>query len=423
MFGCTPTAVPGGQTPALLGRRAAAAALLVCLISGAGGQPLPPPTATPPVPAASARPPARPMLVPTPALDLAEAVHLLPVAVPGRSGDEVRLTIPITLYRPRGEGRFPLAIVNHGRGGPDDRRGMGRSRFEPLARYLVSKGFAVAVPTRAGYGETFGRVDPENMANCSVTEVAAAGEAAASQVLAAVAYLRTLPSVDASRWLAVGQSVGGMTALAVAARNPEGLVGVINFAGGSGGNPYRSPGRPCRPQSHEQIWRERAGNATVPTLWLYWENDLYWGAEVPRRWAQAWAEGGGKVEFHQLPAIGNDGHAGIGIDMNRWVPVVEPWLATLGFTQRGEIARPPASRHAQVDDIDKVPVPPHVRDGLYRRFLAARHPRAFAVGPDGAAGFAAGDWALGRALGFCQRSRGQPCKLYAVDDEVVWTEQ
>jgi hypothetical protein len=27
---------------------------------------------------------------------------------------------------------------------------------------------------------------------------------------------------------------------------------------------------------------------------------------------------------------------------------------------------------------------------------------------------------LGRALGFCQAIRGLPCKLYAVDDDVVW---
>ena len=31
-----------------------------------------------------------------------------------------------------------------------------------------------------------------------------------------------------------------------------------------------------------------------------------------------------------------------------------------------------------------------------------------------------GDWAMGRALGFCQRRSGDRCKLYAVDDDVVW---
>ena len=66
-----------------------------------------------------------------------------------------------------------------------------------------------------------------------------------------------------------------------------------------------------------------------------------------------------------------------------------------------------------------MPVSATVREGTYRKFLDAKSPRAFAIGPKGAAGYATGDWVMGKALGFCQR-RGEPCKLYAVDDEVVW---
>lgn len=398
----------------------AAAARLALLVLWACPAVAQSPAPVAPPPAASAVP--RPAAPPSPAVDLAEAVHLVPVVVPGPRGDEVRLNIPVTVFRPRGEGRFPLAVVSHGRGGPEDRRRMGRSRYEALARYLVDKGFAVAVPTRAGYGETFGRADPEDMRGCTAAEIRAAVDAAAAQVLATVEHLGTLPWVDATRWLALGQSVGGITTLAVAARNPAGLVAAVNFAGGSGGNPDRRPGNPCRPDQHEQVWRERAAGASVPTLWLYWENDRYWGAEWPQRWAQAWRDGGGRVEFHQFPPAGRDGHAGFAIDMDRWVPVVEPWLAGVGFARPGTVPRPPASAHARIDEVDRVPVPARVRDGLYQRFLAARPPRAFAIGPDGAAGYAAGDWALGRALGYCQRSRGRPCRLYAVDDEVVWTE-
>jgi hypothetical protein len=72
-----------------------------------------------------------------------------------------------------------------------------------------------------------------------------------------------------------------------------------------------------------------------------------------------------------------------------------------------------------VDEIDKVPVGAATRQSLYPRFLASPLPRAFAIGPGGA-GFATGDWAVGRALGFCQARRGITCKLYAVDNQVVW---
>ena len=31
------------------------------------------------------------------------------------------------------------------------------------------------------------------------------------------------------------------------------------------------------------------------------------------------------------------------------------------------------------------------------------------------------DYAAGQALGYCQHNNGATCKLYAVDDQVVWT--
>lgn len=399
-----------------------AVALAVAVAHGPGAsawaQPAsaPTPGASRPAPAASAT--ARP---PTPARDLDEQVRYLTVKAQDLAGRSSSVQIPVTYYRPRGEGPFPLAVVGHGRSGPNERRTMGRARFELLARYLVDKGFAVAVPTRVGYGETYGLFDPEDRGRCASMEFEPMASAAAEQLLATVAQARTLPWIDASRWLAVGQSVGGMAVLSLATRKPEGLVAVINFAGGAGGLPDRRPGDSCQPDRLATLWRERAGDAAgVPTLWLYWHNDLYWGAEAPRRWAQAWAEGGGKVDFHQLPAIGRDGHSGLSADMDHWVPLVESWLAPLRIGRSGELQRPPPSGYARVDEADKVPVPERVRDSLYQRFLAAPPPRAFAIGADGAAGWASGDWAIGRALGFCQRSRGAPCQLYAVDGDVVW---
>lgn len=367
--------------------------------------------------AAFAQPVARAV---SPAQDLREAVHTLPVTVAGRAGRAQRVEITLTSYRPAGAGPFPLAVVSHGRGGPEARRTMGRARYELLARYLVDKGFAVVVPTRAGYGPSYGAADPEDGGGCRTMDVAAVADAAAAQLLAAVEHVRGWPWVDASRWIAVGQSVGGVATLAVAALGPPGLVAAINFAGGAGGNPDRRAGEPCRPQNLQALWRERGARAAVPTLWLYWENDLYWGPEIPRRWADAWAAGGGRAEFHAFAAAGRDGHSGLTTDMDHWVPVVERWLAGRGFMRPGEAARPPASGFAAIDDVAKVPLREAQRDSLYRRFLAAPRPRAFAVGGQGAAGWASGDWARGRALGWCQRTRGDPCRLYAVDDDVVW---
>ena len=107
--------------------------------------------------------------------------------------------------------------------------------------------------------------------------------------------------------------------------------------------------------------------------------------------------------------------------MDRWVPLVEAFLAEAGFAASGLVPRPPATRFAHIDEIDQVPVSAERRERLYRPFLASPPPRAFAIGPTGIAAWASGDWALGRALGNCQWRNGQTCRLYAVDDDVVWT--
>ena len=356
------------------------------------------------------------------ARDLREEVQRIAVTVKDRYGREETKSIPITVFRPHGDGPFPLVIVNHGRAN-NEKRAANREpvRFENLSRYLVSKGFAVFVPTRVGYGETYGDFDPEYSDACSSPRIEPMSIAASDQVLATLAFARTLPFVDASRWVVMGVSVGGLTTVATVWRKPPGLVGGINFAGGTGGDPQNRPGRPCAVAQIESLWRAKAAGATAPMLWLYWQNDLYWGADNPRRWHQAWVDGGGKAEFQSLDAVGADGHGGVGVDMDHWVPIAEGFFARIGFGAPGIVARPKASGFASVDQVDKVPVNATAREGSYRKFLDARTPRAYAVGPKGAWGYASGDWAIGRAIGNCQRRGGAVCKLYAVDDEVVWS--
>jgi dienelactone hydrolase len=356
---------------------------------------------------------------PPEARDLQEETQHIAVTVADMYGRTETRRIPVTIFRPRGDGPFPLVIMNHGRATTERRAQQGRQRFEALSRYLVAKGFVVLLPTRVGYAETYGDFDPESSGSCQSRRIEPMAQAASDQVLATHEFARTLPYVDAGRWLVMGQSVGGLAAVATVWRNPPGLLGGINFAGGVGGDPSNNPGRPCSPQDITRLWGNKAAQARVPMLWLYWQNDLYWGAEHPRRWHEAWVEGGAKAEFHSLPAAGADGHGGVNIDMDHWVPLAEAFLAGLGFTQPGVIERPPPTAFAALDDETKVPVPAAAREGAYRRFLAAALPRAFAIGPAGAFGFATGDWAIGRALGACQR-RGPACRLYAADNDVVW---
>jgi dienelactone hydrolase len=353
------------------------------------------------------------------ARDMREETRHVSVTVKDLFGRQETREIPVLIFRPKGEGPYPLVIMNHGRAVADKRAQQGVQRFENLSRYLVGKGFAVMLPTRVGYAETSGDFDPESSGDCKSPRLEPMSIAASDQVLATLELAKTLAFIDTSRWIVMGQSVGGLTTVATVGRHPAGLLGGVNFAGGVGGDPDKHPGAPCGPKQVASLWGSQAKSATVPMLWLYWENDLYWGPDIPRRWHEAWTESGGRAEFHTLPAAGQNGHGAVNFDMDHWVPLVDAFLAKLGFDKPGFIARPSPSGFAKIDEVDKVPIGKPSIESSYRKFLEAKSPRAYAIGPSNATGWGSGDWAMGKALGNCAR-RGEACKLYAVDDEVVW---
>ncbi len=350
------------------------------------------------------------------AKDLQEEVVRIRATVKDLYGREATKPVPITIYRPAGDGPFPLVVFNHGRSVAEKRAQQGRSRPETVARYLVAKGFVVMAPTRIGYGETYGDFDPENSACKNIEPMSIA---ASQQVLATVEFAKTLRYVDASRWLVAGQSVGGLTSVATVGRGPEGLLGGINFSGGTGGNPDANPGRPCNPGAISRYWGDIAKNAKVPMLWLYWENDKYWGPDTPKDWHQAWTRGGGQAQFTGFGPSGENGHNGLNEDMDHWLPVVDRFLQDLGFDRPAIVTAPPPSGFADIADASRVPVS-NAGKAAYAKFLDMAAPKAFAITTKGGYGFARGDYAAGRALGNCQRNNGNTCALYAVNDDVVW---
>jgi dienelactone hydrolase len=352
------------------------------------------------------------------ARDLREEVLRTQATVKDMYGREETRPMPITVYRPPGDGPFPLVVFNHGRAVEAKRATQGRYRPEHVARYFVDKGFVVMVPVRIDYWETYGSFDPEYSGSCNSKRYEPMSVAASTQVLAAVEFAKTLPYVDSTRWLVAGQSVGGLTAVATVGRAPTGLLGGINFAGGAGGEPDVQPWRSCAPQAIARYWRSIAPQAQVPMLWLYWANDKYWGAEAPKAWHQAWTEGGATARLVTLGPSGQDGHNGLGEDMDNWLPEVEAFLVSLGFQAPAIVRAPAASGFADVKDLDKVPVRAQNR-AAYAKFLSEPLPRAFAIADSGGFGWASGDYAVGRALGICRRSN-TTCKLYAVDNSVVW---
>jgi dienelactone hydrolase len=257
-----------------------------------------------------------------------EEVVTLPVSVKDDGGPLLNHSITLTLFRDDAKERTPFLILNHGRPGSAERRAaFGRARYPGNSRYFVEQGFAVFIPTRIGYGVT-GGPDLEYSGPCANRNFPPAYEAAAQQSLAVIAYAKAQPYSD-GEGLVVGHSFGGVVALALAAKNIPGVRGAINFAGGGGGDPERSPDRPCRSDLMASLLAAYGRSAKAPTLWLYSENDRYWGPALPRSWFDGYVAAGGHARFVALRPSGEDGHRSFIADPTAWRSEFERFISEL----------------------------------------------------------------------------------------------
>ncbi|HET9734801.1 MAG TPA: dienelactone hydrolase [Burkholderiales bacterium] len=262
---------------------------------------------------------------------LQEQVVELAVTAANARGQSVTHPIKLTIFRDDAVARAPFLILNHGRSAKaEDFVKMARVRYSDNARYFVRQGFVVLVPTRIGYGIT-GGPDIEHSGGCRSKNYPPVYEATAQHTLQILAYARTLAYVDGERGIALGQSFGGTAAITIAAKNTPGVVAAVNFAGGGGGNPTERPGDPCRPDQLRKLFAGYGTTARIPTLWLYSENDKYFGREHPQAWFKAFVAAGGKGEFVQLPAHGEDGHGSFTRNPAAWRPAFEDFVRRNGF--------------------------------------------------------------------------------------------
>ena len=264
---------------------------------------------------------------------LIEAVVQIPVEVTDQHRSPHQQQITVTIFRDDAREKSPFLVLNHGRAGTAaERLQAGRVRYTAISEYFASAGFAVFVPTRVGYGVS-GGPDVEDTGLCNNRDYPRGFEAAARQTLAVLEYAKRQPYIDVTRGLLVGQSFGGATTVALAAKNLEGVKGAINFAGGSGGNPTGRPENPCSPALLARTYADYGKSAKTPMLWLYSENDRYWGKEFPRDWFERYIKQGGNAQFVPLPASGRDGHGSFTSNPKAWKPHVEEFFKSLGFSK------------------------------------------------------------------------------------------
>ena len=242
--------------------------------------------------------------------------------------------LPMFAYvvRPVAGGPFPLAVTNHGIAiGEKERSFSPLIEFRDAAFWFARHGYFVVVPVR--YGAT--AIDmPERghhslffagVGNCDNPNFRGPGLAIATLDQWVIDFMVGEGMVTPGKAIVVGQSGGGWGAIAFSSLNPSSVRAIITFAAGRGGRVDGKPNNNCAPDKLVEETAAFGRTSRIPMLWIYAENDTYFGPELAKRMHEAFAAAGGKAEYHMLPPFGSDGH--FLIDAADAVPIWSPLVS------------------------------------------------------------------------------------------------
>jgi dienelactone hydrolase len=287
-----------------------------------------------------------------------------------------------------------------------------------MANAFVSRGYAVMVPMRQGFANSTGRYHDHG---CDMT---ANGFDQADDIMDALKYARQQPWVDANHIVIAGQSYGGLATIALGTRELPGVRGLLNFAGG------------LRDDSDRCAWRsalvsafaEYGAHSKLPSLWMYGANDSLFSPELATRMHAAFEQAGGHARLVEYGAFKHDAHGMLASRDGEkvWLADTERFLQQVGMPTKvlynvPTLPAPAATTFAKLDDVNAVPFLSENGRKAYREYLSKLTPRAFAVSSSGAWTWAEeGEDPDARALAACSATSSEPCKLYSVDEHVVW---
>ncbi len=201
------------------------------------------------------------------------------------------------------EGRLPVALLLHGKDGLGSAMGDIRPSISAgQARDLADRGWLAVSFTRRGFGRSDGPFPA--IASCAAPKLDDQFTSDAGETIAVIETLRQRPDADLSRILAIGVSAGGGAALALAARNPPGLVGVVNLSGGLTMASCTEKSEPALVAAVGML----AGKGKVPQLWIYADNDELFPAPLVNKMHEAALGTGADVRRVSLPKLEPRGH-------------------------------------------------------------------------------------------------------------------
>lgn len=242
--------------------------------------------------------------------------------------------LPVLAFvvRPVGDGPFPLVIMNHGIAlGLQERSMFPAIEYRAAAQWFAKQGNFVISPVRYGasslddkdqglYGSVFAHVG-----SCENPNFRGPGLAIATLNEWVIDYMSKKKIIQPGKVVVVGQSGGGWGSIALASLNPSSVQAVVTFAAGRGGRVDGKPNNNCAPDKLVAATGDFGRTARVPMLWIYTQNDTYFGPELTKRMHDAFVAAGGNAEYRMLPAFGSDGH--FMIDSPDAVPIWSPLVS------------------------------------------------------------------------------------------------
>ena len=318
-----------------------------------------------------------------------------------------------TIFKPSGKGPFPLVVINHGKV-PGNPRFQTRNRAIVATREFVRRGYVVMLPMRGGFSNSSGNyID-------SGCHVAGNGLTQAEDLRASLDYAASLPYVDRKRILIIGQSHGGLTALAFGTQPYPGVLGLINFAGG-----LRNANCAAWEGNLIRAFASYGTTNRFPSLWFYGDNDSYFAREVSDEMFARYTAAGGSARLISFGRFKSDAHTlfadreGVTI----WWPEVEKFMSELDLPTR-VLPRDPIAESPVVRQLQEAGNSPQIATvnckKLYQAFLEADYPRAFAVSDSGRCGYATGQAnPQERAIKFCRSADNADCVLFVIDDQII----
>jgi dienelactone hydrolase len=308
--------------------------------------------------------------------DLIESELRIPMLEAGERGLEA------VMVRPNDSDAHPLALLNHG--SPRDSRlrpGMTAWGLLTQAREFARRGWTTVMVLRRGFGSSGGEY--ADTQQCASPDYYGSGRESARDLAAAIRFLSNLPQVDRTRIISVGVSAGGFATVALTADPPPGLLAGISFAGGRGS---KAPDEVCSPDALVRAFAAFGSKSRIPMLWVYSENDHFFGPRLAAQFYREFEKAGGQVSFILAPPFGKDGHhlfsyAGTSI----WTPMVDAFLGANHLQWRDSLLDLPAAP----DLSPPGQLSPQGRE-LFRYFLTLPPKRAFAISSNGHFGYAFG---------------------------------